>query len=102
MSIIYLVYTVITFTSGIILRYQNLAADILFLVMGSVLLVCDLLSEPFYVSRVTGTDVSLAPWCCLVPAAPPPNPHHHHRVLPHLNFPSLPDNFWHHKFPFFL
>jgi hypothetical protein len=67
MSIIYLVYTGITFTSGIILRYQNLAADILFLVMGSVLLVCDLLSEPFYVSRVTGTDVPLAPWGCLVP-----------------------------------
>ena len=67
MSIIYLVYTVITFSSGIILAYQNLAADILFLVMGSVLLACDLLSEPFYVSRVTGTDVPLAPWGCLVP-----------------------------------
>jgi hypothetical protein len=67
MSCIYLVYTVITFSSGIILVYQNLAADILFLVMGSVLLVCDLLSEPFYVGKFTGTDVPLAPWGCLVP-----------------------------------
>jgi hypothetical protein len=67
MCIVQAVYALVSCATAICIAYQFLPLDAFFILVGSVMLVCELVSEWYFKGTLAGAELALAPWFLFFP-----------------------------------